>query len=656
MSHDGEQNGRQYGGATLPADEQPTAELTPVRPSVDDRPTIPITAVTWPLEQGSGIRPGATRSGAGGPATAGGQATTGASAAAGRPTGPSAPDDAREGGSTRRRRTLLAGGVAVVVLLAAGAATAGYAYAGEVPRGTRVLGLDLGGKSRAEAARLLRSSLDRRDDLHAPVVVRIGEKTGEVSPTAVGLAVDVEATVAAAVDHRPSPLRLLFGSREVTPVVAVDPERLDAELRRIVGEVDRRMTMPAVRFDGTTPVPVYPKPGWDLRAEDSARAIRDGWLSGRPVVIPLVETHPATTAEEVDRLVDELARPAVSAPVTVTTEHGAITVGPPAIAKSLVLTADETGRIVPRVDAKKLRAALANQLARIEVTARDASMSIQDGKPRMVAGRNGRQLDVAALSRDLLEVLPRRDGREVKGVLRTVEPKLTTEKLSKLGIRERVSTFTTKFTGGLESPRSQNIVTVAKEVDGALVMPGETFSLNGHTGERGYRQGYRDAPVIVDGKLVPGVGGGVSQFTTTLFNAIYYAGLEDVEHKPHSYWFDRYPPVIESTIFWPDLDFKFRNNTPYGVLIDTSYTSNSITVSIWSTRVWDKITTEWSPRRNITKPRVVHLEPGPSCIPTNGSTGFTQDAWRLFHRDGRVVKREKFTWTYQAEPRYVCGR
>jgi len=291
VSHDGEQNGRQYGGATLPADEQPTAELTPVRPSVDDRPTIPITAVTWPLEQGSGIRPGATRSGAGGPATAGGQATTGASAAAGRPTGPSAPDDAREGGSTRRRRTLLAGGVAVVVLLAAGAATAGYAYAGEVPRGTRVLGLDLGGKSRAEAARLLRSSLDRRDDLHAPVVVRIGEKTGEVSPTAVGLAVDVEATVAAAVDHRPSPLRLLFGSREVTPVVAVDPERLDAELRRIVGEVDRRMTMPAVRFDGTTPVPVYPKPGWDLRAEDSARAIRDGWLSGRPVVIPLVESQ-----------------------------------------------------------------------------------------------------------------------------------------------------------------------------------------------------------------------------------------------------------------------------------------------------------------------------------------------------------------------------
>ena len=118
--------------------------------------------------------------------------------------------------------------------------------------------------------------------------------------------------------------------------------------------------------------------------------------------------------------------------------------------------------------------------------------------------------------------------------MKTVEPKTTTAEMAALGIKERVSTFTTKFTGGLSSPRSQNIVQIAKEVDGAVVKPGETFSLNGHTGERGYQQGYKDAPVILDGKLVPGVGGGASQFTTTLFNATYYAGLEDVEHKPHS--------------------------------------------------------------------------------------------------------------------------
>ena len=127
--------------------------------------------------------------------------------------------------------------------------------------------------------------------------------------------------------------------------------------------------------------------------------------------------------------------------------------------------------------------------------------------------------------------------------------------------------------------------------------------------------------------------------------------MEDVEHKPHSYWFDRYPAVIESTIFWPDLDFKFRNNTEHGVLIDTSYTSSTITVSIWSTKIYDSVKTEYGPRRNITTPKLIHLEPGPSCIATNGINGFTQDAFRVIKKGGEVVKREKFTWRYDAEPR-----
>ncbi|MFY1674606.1 VanW family protein [Plantactinospora sp. WMMB334] len=616
----------------------------------EERPTIRITAVTLPADQ----RPdGAPAGGAGagaGPAPVGGDTPSrpGSGGPVGAPGGP-AP-------RRRLRRMLLAGGAAAAVLVASGGATAGYAYAGEVPRGTTVLGVELGGRSRAEAVQALRADLTSRPEAFtSPVPVRIGDRTGEVSPDAVGLAVDVEATVAAAAAHRPGPLSLLFGSRSSEPVVTLDAEKLDAELRKIAGDAGQRMTLPAITFRGTTPRPVYPRPGRVLRAEDSAEALRAGWLSGQPVEIPLVETHPATTTHEVDRLVDELARPAVAAPVTVSTERGDFSVPPAAIAKSLVLTADRNGRIAPRIDGKKLRAALAGQLGKVEVEPKDAGISIQGNKPRITAGSGGRQVDTGALARDLMAVLPRADGRTVRAQLKPVAPKLSADDLGKMGIKERVSTFTTRFTGGAGSPRSQNIMTIARKVDGTVVRPGETFSLNGHTGERGYAQGYRDAPVILDGKLVPGVGGGTSQFTTTLFNATYYAGLEDVEHKPHSYWFSRYPPVIESTIFWPDLDFKFRNDSPHGVLIDTSYTSSSITVSVWGTRVYDRVTTEWSPRRNVTKPKVIKLQPGPSCIPTNGIGGFTQDAFRLFHRDGKVVKREKFTWKYLAEPRYRCG-
>ncbi|BCB91653.1 VanW family protein [Phytohabitans suffuscus] len=570
--------------------------------------------------------------------------------------GPAVPDGPEPAPDRGRKRILLAGGITAAVLVAIGGAAA-YGYAGEVPRGTTVLGIALGAKSKADAAAVLRAGLSgQAERLESPLPVRLGERVVEIKPADVGLAIDVDATVAAAADSGGGPFSRVFGSRAVAPVVAVDVEKADDVLRAALGKDAQAMTMPAVTFSGTTPKAVHPKPGMGLDAEKSAQALREGWLGIRPVPVPLVEVHPATTADEVDKLVAELARPAVAAPVTVTTERGDVTVPPAAIAKSLVLTADKTGKINPRVDEKKLRAALATPLAEVEVAAKDATMALKAGKPAVVPGVDGHRLDTAALSKDLLAVLPKADARTLAGTMTTAKPKVTEEDVAKLGVKEKVSTFTTNFPGGLTSARSQNIVLVSKETKGAFVMPGATFSLNTHTGERSYPQGYKDAPTIVGGKLVPGAGGGVSQFVTTLFNATYYAGLEDVEHKPHSYYFSRYPAVIESTIYPPHLDFRFRNNTPYGVLIDTSYTSSSITVSIWSTKIYDSVKTEWGPRRNITQPQTRYLEPGPSCIATGGLPGFSQDAWRIFRKDGKETKREKFSWTYQAEPRFICGK
>ncbi|MFI7431814.1 VanW family protein [Micromonospora sp. NPDC049836] len=586
-------------------------------PPADDRPTVKVTAVSWPDDE---PEPTVAR-------------------APGRPAW------------YRRGRILLAGGLTAAVL-GAGA----WAYAGDVPRGTTVLGAELGGRSRAAAARVLAAELDRRAaTLSAPITLTVGERSMPVQPADIGLAIDVDATVAAASAIDAHPVSRLVGSRSVDPVVTVDANRLAATLRQAMGNQGREMTMPAIIFTGTTPKPVYPKPALTVDQDGAAAAVKAGWLAARPVTVPLVEQWPATSRAEVDSLLAELARPAVAAPVTLATDRGSVTIPPAAIARGLRFSSDQAGKLTPRVDVKRLRAALGDALARIEVAPKDAGLTISGGKPKVVPGRAGRQVDAAALSQGLLAVLPKADGRTVRADLTPAQPELTEAKLAELGIRERVSTFTTRFTGGLSSPRSQNIVQAAKDVDGAIVRPGETFSLNGHTGERGYDQGYQDAPTIVGGKLVPGVGGGVSQFTTTLFNATYYAGLEDVEHKPHSFYFSRYPAVIESTIYWPQLDFKFRNNTPYGVLIDTSYTGSTITVSIWSTKIYDSVKTEYGPRRNITQPKTVYLDPGPSCISAAGSVGFAQDAYRVIKKGGKVVKREKFSWRYDPEPRFICA-
>ncbi len=125
-----------------------------------------------------------------------------------------------------------------------------------------------------------------------------------------------------------------------------------------------------------------------------------------------------------------------------------------------------------------------------------------------------------------------------------------------------------------------NIHTIADAVDGAVVAPGDTWSLNDWVGQRTEAKGYVPAGAIFGGEMVSEVGGGTSQFATTLYNAIFFAGLEDVYHRPHSIYFSRYPLGREATLGWTLPDVVFRNDTDYPVTIDTSYTGTSITVQL----------------------------------------------------------------------------
>jgi putative cell wall-binding protein len=150
--------------------------------------------------------------------------------------------------------------------------------------------------------------------------------------------------------------------------------------------------------------------------------------------------------------------------------------------------------------------------------------------------------------------------------------------------RVRVSTFTTYYTPG--QSRNTNIQLIADATDGVVVAPGATFSLNGHVGQRTLEKGYVRAGAIINGVIYccdspVNVGGGTSQFATTLYNAIFFGGYEDVYHRPHSIYFSRYPMGREATLGWTGPDVKFRNDTSTPVMIDTSHTSNSVTVDFW---------------------------------------------------------------------------
>ena len=148
-----------------------------------------------------------------------------------------------------------------------------------------------------------------------------------------------------------------------------------------------------------------------------------------------------------------------------------------------------------------------------------------------------------------------------------------------------IGTFTTYYDSCPDPCRVTNIQLIADAVDGVVVEAGDIFSVNDHVGQRTEAKGYVPAGAIIGGELYccdhpANIGGGTSQFATTLYNAVFFAGLEDVFHRPHSIWFSRYPMGREATLGYTSPDVKFRNTTDWPVTIEVDYTESSITVTI----------------------------------------------------------------------------
>ena len=163
-----------------------------------------------------------------------------------------------------------------------------------------------------------------------------------------------------------------------------------------------------------------------------------------------------------------------------------------------------------------------------------------------------------------------------------VAPKLTTEKAREMGVSERISTFTTTYDSS-NKPRVNNIHTLGDALDGKLVAPGATFSFNGAVGERTAAKGYQEANAIVNGKLVPQLGGGICQVGTTLFNTAFFAGVPIPDRENHSFYISHYPKGRDATVSWGGPDLKWKNDTKNWILVSVSYTDDSITISFYGT-------------------------------------------------------------------------
>ncbi|HEV2921994.1 MAG TPA: VanW family protein, partial [Actinomycetota bacterium] len=230
------------------------------------------------------------------------------------------------------------------------------------------------------------------------------------------------------------------------------------------------------------------------------------------------------------------------------------------------------------------------------------------------------------------------------------QPELTTKEAKGLGVKEVMSTFTTTFNAG-DAPRVHNISLIAAAVHGSLVRPGQVFSMNAATGQRTAAKGYRTAHVIQNGEIVDGLGGGVCQAGTTMFNAAFFAGLPVIERRNHSLHISHYPMGRDATLDWPSTDLKFRNDSPYGIYITSRATPSTLTFTFWSTSRGYKVTASTSAASNFRAPPTRYkddpaLPKGKEVVEEPGSSGFDVTVSRTVTKGGAVVRRDSFVSNY----------
>ena len=548
----------------------------------------------------------------------------------------------------------------VLALLLTGGYAAAYAAAGrDVPRGTTVEGVEVGGRPPAEAVAALEAGLaERADDA---IVVEADGRALRVDPADAGISVDYEESVAAAGGGRSwHPARLwdhYTGGDDLDAVVDVDDAALDAYVADLAERLGTRPRDGGVGFQGTRIDVTQPRTGRSLDPELARAAILDAYLAEGPAQLILETSEPEVDVADLRRAVDEFANPAMSAPVTVLFEDSRVRLTPATYA-SVLGTEVRGGELVPTLDRDRL-AGLMDERVSSNAAPVDARFRIVDGEPRIVPSRPGVTYDRGDLARMFLDLVVRPDDKREQRVRATADrPEFTTADARRLGIRERVSTFTTYYPHA--DYRNTNIGRAGELIDGTVLEPGETFSLNDTVGERTAANGFTEGYVISDGILVSDLGGGVSQMATTTFNAAFFAGLEDVEHKPHSFYIDRYPMGREATVAWGSVDLRFRNDTDQGVLITTNVTpstvssSGVVTVSMWSTKTWD-ITTRTGDRYNFTEEQTRRVDTR-QCHPNDGYGGFDVDVWRYFRRPGssELVRTEKFHTSYIPSDTVIC--
>jgi len=564
------------------------------------------------------------------------------------------PSGTPEAGSGGRRSLLVALGVVAGALafylgMVLGASS-------DIPANTTVLGVQIGGMSRAEAVSTLEQTITPMS--LEPVGIAAFDTSEELFPADAGMSFDPIATVDAAEGRLLNPYSLvmrLFGPREIDPVVVIDDAELTDRLDAFADLIRTEIVEPTVYYEDMTPVLTPAEDGRDIDLPGAVEAIAASYLvTAGPVSLPEVILEPAVTNAEAEEFVAGPATIAVSAPVTLEVEDIAPQIPPEAIAEATHYLV-EGDVLAPQIDGGLLHEWIAPELKPVEEPGNNATFEIDSNNvPVVVPSRVGRGVSDEVMAAAVANAMfAEGDARVASAPVTVRDPVLTTEDALELGVIEEISSFTQQV--NYADYMAHNLALASEYINGTLLLPGDVFSMNKTTENRDPENGYMEGWVIGPGGIFQkALGGGLSAATTTVWSAAFYAGLEPVEVQAHSVYISRYVPGLEATVAWDGFDMKFRNNTPYGVFITAESDETSMTVRMYSTKMYTKIDAEVGERYGITPNGKIYNESA-ECSAQTGGPGFTIDVDRVFYEGDVEVERQTFTTSYRPAPQVICG-
>ena len=563
--------------------------------------------------------------------------------------------------TTRKRRRWPWVLVVIVLLLGIGYVGVAFATEDDLPATLSVEGVDVSGKSVDEAAPVIEEELAARAERE--LVVSAAEAEASIVPAEAGYSYDVEATLNDLTELTFDPVELwgrIFGEAHVDVETSVDEAAAEDAVAGLTEQLTYDPTEGSVVYEAESMDYSEPIDGFTVDSEQLSNDLSDAWLGTETeLAAPGEAVAPTVSQQQWDTFVEDTAQPLVADAYTVTADDATAQLTPAQLgdaAEVRVEEGDDGDAPVLSLDDEALTDALSDNSDEFESTNQDASVELTgsagSASPEVIPGSSGRGVDGEQVVDEILSDLRGEQTRSISVELHEVEPEITTEEAEAWDVNHVVAEYATPYPAS-DGPRTANLQLGAQRVNGTVVMPGDEFNLNALLAPITAANGYQSSGVVESGVTTEALGGGLSQIATMAYNAGFLGGMDIVEHKPHSRWFDRYPQGRESTYWEGQINVRWANDTDAPVIVEMWLDGSQVHTRLWGSDYYDISTSTSEPYNFTASPTIRSTED--ECISeSGGDRGFTVDVNRTKTPPNGQAIQESWSWAYSGWPTVIC--